>query len=246
MHETLEHVQLNSKKIVDGDVKVYFCLILLLFVLITGKMAVYGTAFVVFSCLSLYAVGGYYLRVIRIPVYFLVSGLIAILLFVPGDIGDVGSVYRLYFLEVSEGGMNMALNTALRALASLSIMSFMVLTTSIPEMFSAFKKMKMPDFAVEISLLVYRVIQILLDELERLERSASSRLGYVSKRAFVNTTALLSYSLFLKSLKRSEKLDKAMSARCYSGVMPTLDVRNRGSHYALAITALLVAVWLLS
>lgn len=243
MHETLEHVQLNSRKIVDGDVKVYFCLILLLFVLISGKMAVYGTAFIIFSCLSLYAVGKYYLQIIRIPMYFFVSGVI-ILLLVPGEIGG-GEAYRLYFLEVSETGINMALNTALRALASLSIMSFMVLTTTIPEMFSALKKVKMPDFVIEFSLLVYRAIQILLDELERLERSASSRLGYASKRAFVNTTALLSYSLFLKSLKRSEKLDMAMSARCYSGVMPVLDVRNGGSHYALAITAILVAVWLL-
>jgi cobalt/nickel transport system permease protein len=161
-----------------------------------------------------------------------------ILLFIPGK-----TVYQLYFLKISEEGINTALNTALRALASLSIMSFMILTTTIPEMFSAFKKLKLPDFAVEISLLIYRVVQILLDEAVRLERSASSRLGYASRKVFVSTTALLSYSLFLKSLERAEKLDRAMDARCYSGVMPTLDRENTGAGYALAIAVLLVALW---
>jgi cobalt/nickel transport system permease protein len=238
MHETVEHIQLNSKKIIDGDIKVYFCLILLLFVVISGEIGVYVLAFASFSCLSFYAAGRYYIKIIKIPIYFLVSGVIVILFFIPGK-----TVYQLYFLKISGEGVNIALNTALRALASLSIMSFMILTTTIPEMFSAFKKLKLPNFAVEMSLLVYRVIQILLDEAARLERSASSRLGYASRKVFVNTTALLSYSLFLKSLKRSEKLDRAMDARCYSGVMPILDVKNTGIYYALAIAVLLVALW---
>ncbi|AGK62192.1 cobalt ABC transporter, permease protein CbiQ [Archaeoglobus sulfaticallidus PM70-1] len=238
MRETLEHIQLSSRKVLDGSLKIHFCLLLLLFVVTSGKVSVYLAAFAIFSCLSLYAAGWYYIRILKVPVYFLISGIIIILLFIPGK-----TAYQLYFLKISEEGIDTAINTTLRALASLSIMSFMILTTTIPELFSTFKRLRLPGFIVEMCLLVYRVIQILLDEAAKLDMSASSRLGYASKKVFVNTTALLSYSLFLRSLKRSEKLDRAMDARCYSGEMPVLDKRSRGYKHAITITVMLISMW---
>lgn len=240
MHGTLEEIQTVSKKIIQGDLRVYFSLLSLFFVIISGKLAVHITAFLTFSALSLHAAERYYFKVIKIPAYFLISSMLILTFFIPGK--PVFEV-PLLSLAVSGNGLKTAAITAARAFASLSVLSYLVLTTTIPEVFSALKRLRMPDFVVEIALLMYRAIQILMDEIMRLDRAAASRLGYASKRAFVNTAALLSYSLFVKSLIRAEKLDNAMEARCYQGVMPVLERPNSGHGYACLVLLLLIAAW---
>lgn len=242
MHETLEEVQTSSRKIVEGNLKVYFSLLSLFFVIFSGKPAVYLTAFLIFSAMSLHAAGRHYLRVIRIPFFFLASSMLVLMFFIPGE-----TLFRLPFLSfsITDKGLGVALLTGARALASLSVLAYLILTTTVPEIFSALKRLRLPDFIVEIALLMYRAIQILMDEAVRLDRATSSRLGYVSRRAFVNTAALLSYSLFIKSLVRAEKLDNAMESRCYQGVMPVMRCRSSGYRYVSSILLALVAAWIM-
>lgn len=241
MHGTLEEIQTVSKKIIRGDLRVYFSLISLFFAVISGKPAVHITAFLIFSALSVHAAGRYYFRVIKIPAYFLASSMLILVFFIPGK-----TVFDIPFLPltVSDNSLKTAAVTAARAFASLSVLSYLVLTTTVPEIFSAFKRIRMPDFVVETALLMYRAIQILMDEAIRLDRAAASRLGYKSKKAFLNTAALLSYSLFVKSLIRAEKLDIAMEARCYHGIMPVKAEPGSGYGFASLILLLLIAAWM--
>ena len=241
MHETLEEVQTSSRKVIEGNLRVYFSLLSLFFVVFSGKPAVYIAAFLMFSALSLHAAGRYYLRVIRIPSFFLASSMLVLVFFIPGE-----ALIRLPFipLSITDRGLEIASLTAARALASLSVLAYLILTTTVPEVFSALKRTKLPDFVVETALLMYRAIQILMDEATRLDRAASSRLGYVSRKAFVNTAALLSYSLFIKSLIRAEKLDSAMESRCYRGTMPVMRCRSSGYRYASSVLLALIAAWM--
>ncbi len=240
MHETLEEVQTVSRKIIEGNLRVHFSLLSLLFVVLSGKPAVYVAALLIFSAMSLHAAGRYYLKVVKIPAYFLASSMLVLMIFIPGN-----PVLELPLLPlaVTGEGLGIAVIATLRAFASLSVLSYLVLTTTIPEIFSALKKLRLPDFAVETALLMYRAIQILMDEAVKLDRAASSRLGYITRRTFVNTAALLSYSLFIKSLIRAEKLDSAMEARCYRGVMPVMGRTSSGYGYASLILLALIAAW---
>jgi|Deesub1362B_J571_1020462.scaffolds.fasta_scaffold00055_100 cobalt/nickel transport system permease protein len=241
MHETLEEVQTVSRKIIKGDLRIYFSLLSLFFVVFSGKSAVYITAFMLFSALSIHAAGKHYLKVVKIPAYFLTSSMLVLVVFIPGN-----PVFKLPFLPlaITDEGLRTATITTTRAFASLSVLAYLILTTTIPEIFSALKRLKLPEFVVETALLMYRTIQILMDEAMRLDRAASSRLGYISKRAFVNTAALLSYSLFIKSLNRAEKLDNAMEARCYQGVMPVMKYSSSGYGYASIVLLSLMVAWL--
>ena len=121
-------------------------------------------------------------------------------------------------------------------------MVYLTITTSIPEMLYALKKIKLPEFVAEMMSLVYRTIQIFLDELMRLERSAESRLGFHGRRNMLRTSALLGYSMFIKSMERAEKLNMAMESRCYSGKMPMPSSRSSGTGYAVAVTAVIIAI----
>ena len=240
MHETLEEVQTVSRKIVDGDLRVYFSLFSLFFVVLSGKLSVHLVAFLIFSAMSIHAAGRHYLRVIRIPSFFLIPGIVILMLFIPGR-----SIleFQILPLRVTDKGLEIAMVTAARAFASLSVLAYLILTTNIPEIFSALKRLKLPDFVVETALLMYRAIQILMDEAARLDRAASSRLGYISKRAFINTAALISYSLFIKSLVRAEKLDNAMESRCYRGEMPVMQNKSSGYGYVLLVLLAMAVSW---
>ncbi len=239
MHETLEEIQMTSRKPVDGNLKVYFSIFSLVFVVVSGSMAVYVSALIIFSLLATYSAGRYYLRMMKIPTYFLVPSAVIIALFIPGN-----PIFSNLPVSPTDEGVELAFTTVLRSYASLSVLFFMILTTSIPEVFAALKKLKLPEFVIEISLLIYRAVQVLMDELERLERSASSRLGYSSRRAFLRTSSLLAYSLFMKSLDRSEKMNMAMEARCYDGNMPVIGGKSSGHALCLAVILILAASWL--
>ncbi|HIP63012.1 MAG TPA: cobalt ECF transporter T component CbiQ [Archaeoglobus profundus] len=230
MHETLEEIQMTSKKPITGNLKVYFSIFSLLFIVIIDSISVHATALIIFSILSIYAAGRNYIRLIKIPTYFLIPSIVIIAFFIPGN-----KIQTTLPISPTMEGVEIAIKTLLRSYASLSILSFMILTTSIPELFAALKRLKLPDFIIEISLLIYRVIQVLMDELDRLNRSASSRLGYSSKKAFIRTSSLLAYSLFMKSLERLEKINTAMEARCYSGRMPVRSERSKGYGICFAI-----------
>lgn len=238
MHETLEEIQTSSRKPIDGNLKVYFSLFSLFFVVLSNSMAVYITALLLFSILALYSAGRSYIKLMKIPTYFLIPSALIIAYFIPGN-----EISTPFPINPTDEGLKLASTTVLRSYASLSILSFLVLTTTIPEMFAALKKLKLPGFIVEMSLLIYRTIQVLMDELERLDRSASSRLGYSSRKAFLRTSSLLAYSLFIKSLQRSEKMNLAMESRCYAGNMPVKSGKSSGYFLSLVVAALLIVSW---
>ncbi len=229
MRETLEKVQVESRKVVDGYVKVYFAFISLLLTILLNQKAQIA-AIIIFSTLSLHAAGRYYLKLLKVPLSFLIAGIAVILVTIDGK-----PILELWIFQITDKSLNTAISVLLRSLASLSILFYLIITTSIPELVSALKKLKLPDFAVEILLLVYRTVQTLFDEAERLDRAASSRLGYASFKSFLKTTSMLAYSLFIKSLSRAEKLNVAMAARCYAGEFPVLEVENRGLNLAIAV-----------
>jgi len=241
MHETLEELQMSSKKHIQGDLKVYFSFFTLFFVLVSNKISVHIATFLIFSVLSIHSIGWYYLKLLKVPTYFLLPSSFIIAFFIPGRSIDIP-----FLLKPTEEGLILAFHTTLRAYASLSILFYMILTTTIPEIFTALKRIKLPNFVIEISLLIYRTIQILMDELSRLDKSASSRLGYSSRRAFINTASLLGYSLFIKSLERAEKMNLAMEARCYSGKMPVMNRKSSGYGVVMGILIVLAVLWVIA
>jgi len=238
MHETLEVVQMRSRKIIDGNLKVYLALSSLFLVLVLGKFSQI-LAVVIFSVLCIYADWKAYLRIIRIPAFFLLGAMAVILFTVDGKVFASFWIFR-----ITEESTSIAFSVLLRSTASLSILSFLIMTTSIPEFITAFSRLKIPKFVVEMLMLVYRAIQILFEEISRLDTAASSRLGYLGFRNMIRTASLLAFSAFMKSLKRSEIMEEALESRCYSGCYPLLDSRTEGAGIsALILSALFLAGW---
>jgi cobalt/nickel transport system permease protein len=238
MHETLEIVQMRSRKIIDGNLKVYLALSSLFLVLVLGKFSQI-LAVVIFSVLCIYADWKAYLRIIRVPAFFLLGAMAVILFTIDGKV-----LASFWIFRITEESTGIAFSVLLRSTASLSILSFLIMTTSIPEFITALSKLKIPKFVVEMLMLVYRAIQILFEEISRLDTAASSRLGFLGFRNMIRTASLLAFSAFMKSLKRSEIMEEALESRCYRGCYPLLDSRTEGAGIsALILSALFLAGW---
>jgi cobalt/nickel transport system permease protein len=238
MHETLEEAQINSRKVVDGHLKVYLALSSLIIVQILG----WGTqilAIVFFTVLGLYGDRKTYLRILKVPLFFLIAGTIVILFTIEGE-----SLLRFWILEISDRSLEVAANTLLRSVSSLTIMAFMILTTTVPEFVSTLSMLRMPSFILELMFLAYRAIQILFEELYKLDTAASIRMGYINAARMVRTASLLAFSVFIRSMRRAEIMEEAMRARCYSGFHPEPFVENRGFVVAIVVLAsLCLAGW---
>jgi cobalt/nickel transport system permease protein len=210
----------KPRKLVDGDLNVFFSLLSLLIVTVSTGAQIAGL--IIFSFLAIYASWKRHLKILAAMLPFVLPGMLAIYL---------------------TSGLQAALLTGLRCFASVSILSYVVITTTISELFASLKRLKLPDFFVEIATLVYRAIQVLLDEASRMEVAASSRLGFSRRKTFLKTAALISYSVFDKAMKRAAIMQLAMEARCYSGKMPLRSRESRGWFIALPSLCIIIAAW---
>ncbi|MEF8756935.1 MAG: cobalt ECF transporter T component CbiQ [Halobacteriales archaeon] len=235
---TLERVQYGSRPRVSGDANVYFSLAALLLTIALHSRTTHLLAIACFVALG-YDATPAYLRFLRVPVAFLLPGLLVLLAFTAGD-----PVARLGPIVLSEAGVDRAVKAGLRSAAGVSILGYLVVTTPAPHLFAALEHLRLPVFVVEFASLTYRGIQLLATSAERLYAAATSRLGFSSRRATFRSTKYVAISLFLRTLSRAEAMDAAMRSRGYDGRMPVTDRESGGHGYAaVVLLALLVAGW---
>ncbi len=224
MTESLEGVQVNSKKLMSPHLRVW--LVLLSLPLILADIHSQLVALALFSALSIHA-SRYFLRLLFAPAVFILFSTAVILLTIEGN-----EIASLYFFRITDKSLEVAGSTLLRCFSALSAFCYLILTTTLPEFVNS---IRLKGFIREIMLLSYRAIQVLMEEAENLRISAESRLGFMGVRRWVRTMSLIGYMIFLRSLWRIEKFEMAKDSRCYSGIFPSIKVEYWGKIYAFLI-----------
>ncbi|MFD1586560.1 cobalt ECF transporter T component CbiQ [Halorientalis brevis] len=238
-HASLEQIQATSSPRVEGRLNAYFAFTALVLVLFAPSRLAYVSALVCFVALGVDAAGRDYLTVVRLPVYFLLPSLLLVVLFTSGSTALAFGPF-----SVSWAGLDRSLTTGLRSIGSITILSYLIVTTTVPQLVAALQSLRCPRFVIDVSLLTYRAIQILLTELARLELAATGRLGFRTRRTTLRTSKSLAFSLFLKSLSRAEALNDAMLARGYDGKLPSATTASRGHSYvAVVLGCIAIAGW---
>lgn len=234
--ETLDVIQIKSKKVIGGDLKIAF-VFLSLIITVSSHYITHIVALAIFSILSIHATGRQFFNLMKVPLIFLVPTVLGLM------ITEGKPIVQLGLLVITEEGVKTALAVSLRALASFSILAYLILTTSIPEIVAFLRRLRLPSIFVEMLLLIYRNIQILFAELKKLEVSSEARLGNVSKRAMFRTSSMIAYTIFLKTLDRCKKLELTMDSRCYSGRYPIKPEKSYGYSIAIPCLVLLILGW---
>ncbi|MDR0924100.1 MAG: cobalt ECF transporter T component CbiQ [Hungatella sp.] len=187
-----------------------------------------------------------YLGLLKIPLAFLFLGTAAIVIDLsPVPHGRVlASVHGVY-LYLTEGGPELALGLILKALAALSAMYMLVLSTPASEIICVFRRLHVPKIILELMNMIYRFIFVMMDTQCYMKQAAESRLGYcdfkTSCRSFGNTAG----NLFVVSLKKANIYYDALTARCYDGELLFLEEEKKVKGWQLWTAAgyFLILVW---
>ena len=154
------------------------------------------------------------LSVLAAPAAFLLAGVPFLAISLRFDDG--------FSLHFSPEGLRLALETSVRALAAVSCLSFLTLTTPLADWTPLLRRVGIPAGIVELILLVYRLIFVFAERALTGRQAQTARLGYSRLDRSVRSLGLLTGSLFQRSLEQARRLEIGLAARGYSGDLRVL------------------------
>ncbi|WP_333859312.1 cobalt ECF transporter T component CbiQ [Clostridium sp.] len=183
----------------------------------------------------------HYMELMLIPMFFLVIGVITIAINVVGNSKNV--LFSFAILNIKFGctteSIEMSSKIFLKALAAVSCLYFLALSTPIFEVLMVLKRLKVPKLFVELMGLIYRFIFVLLDTANMIFISQNSRLGYSTVKSGYNSLGKLISCLFISSYKRSQDIYTAMESRCYNGEINLIENSYKVSYKNILIIIIL-------
>lgn len=129
---------------------------------------------------------------------------------------------RLY-LTVSRAGVWQCIGLVSTALAAVSCLYFLTLTTPLTDILLVLRRCKCPYLMIELMMLIYRFIFVLLELAASLSQAQACRLGHKDLKTTWNSIGKLMAVLLLRAMQKSNRLYDAMESRCYNGVIRVLD-----------------------
>lgn len=178
-----------------------------------------------------------YSRSLLLPLGFLATSAVGLCI----SINWVGG-WRIAYSPV---GAQTAISVSLRALAALSVTLLFAFTVPMPSWLALLRRLGVPESLLDLILLTYRTIFLLDEGRTAILRAQRNRLGYRDARRALHSCGLAASALFVRSIAHSQRLERGLAARNYTGrlvvLMPPSATRRRHVLLALAIPALIGA-----
>ncbi len=154
-------------------------------------------------------------------------------------------------IGVSPEGLATAVEVTVRALAAMSCMTLLILTTPAADLLLLTRRLGVPRPIRELMLLIYRLVFVFLERSSAGRQAQAARLGYGSVRASVRSLGLLAAGLFQHAFDRGRRLEIGLAARGFEGDLTVLAADRTVSPRRLAATVLLLlavaaAAWALT
>lgn len=147
-------------------------------------------------------------------------------------------------LHVAEGGLLAAGLLVLRAMASVSALLLLALTTPATDLVAGLARMGVPRDIVEIALLTYRFLLLLADTALAMDAAQAARLGHDGWLRRIRSAGLVAANLLPRAMDRAHRLETALAARGWDGgdLAVLSQVRPIAPRGLLAVVATLVLV----
>ncbi len=188
------------------------------------------------------------LKMLLLPFSFLILGIGSIVVGI-----SESTVAFTYYIEVGKYsvGSNPTMlllggNLFLKSMGAVTCLYFMSLTTSMIDIISVLRKLKVPVIFLDLMMLIYRFIFTLIDTAYDMITSQASRLGYRTTKTSFQSLSRMFSNLFLKAFFRAKALNQSMMSRCYNGEINVLeekyDVSRKNWVMICTIQSLYIAV----
>jgi len=153
-----------------------------------------------------------------VPFTFAVMSVaVIILLSGGGEVYWSWSPFPWLSLSLTSDSINKGFFVFCRVIGGMSALIFIALTTPLTDLFIVMKQCRIPEAIVDLTMIIYRSIFMVMDQLVQTYRAQLMRLGYSSLRESIQSFATLCGSVFISSWDAAEDFIRAMDARCYSG-----------------------------
>jgi cobalt/nickel transport system permease protein len=187
-----------------------------------------------------------YLGLLKIPVTFLILGTAAIVVGISSaPTGRFCVSLPGFYLYLSDDGAILSARLIIKAMACVSAMYMLVLSTPASEVINLLGKLPLPRLLLELMNLIYRFIFVMMDVQSRMKQAAQSRLGYSSFFTSCRSFGGIGANLFLVSLKKAGTYYDAMTSRCYEGELLFMEEVKPVKRKEAAVAAGYIAVLLL-
>ena len=140
------------------------------------------------------------------------------------------SILSISFFNLLEISMNYNfvnfISILLKSIISILLMVFLIETSDIASLIINFKFLKFPKVFLSTTLLIYRYLYTLIDEIKRMEIARDLRYfgGYLLRqiKVFSNIIGVL----LIRSIERSERVYYAIKLRGYDGDLKIIQAEN--------------------
>lgn len=151
------------------------------------------------------------------PLAFVLLASAGLLVFVPGD-----PVLDFGWIAVSRPGVERFGFVLARGVIALAAAVLLVTTTGFPDLLDALRRLRLPRVVTTALSLAYRLIYLLMEEVERLLRAARSRNAGAGAAPRRRIAAGVAAAVLQRAFARAERTHRAMLARGYKGELATL------------------------
>ena len=164
---------------------------------------------------------GYYVKLLLIPLCFLVFSVIGLVVNITSGFPPPDSVLNWKFggynLFVSSNGIALACRLACKSMAAVTCLYFIILTTPFRDIIYFLSLLRCPKIMITLMTLIYQFIFLLMEVATIKMNSQLCRGGYRRMRGFTKNFAMLWGSVFIQACLKSEWVYKSMAARHYEG-----------------------------
>lgn len=166
----------------------------------------------------------YVLRLMQIPLAFIVLGCVMVLIQITNTPREMLCSLSLgsFQIVITGESLNQFGHLFAQCFAAVSCLYFLSATTPMTELFTALRRIHIPEFLVEMMELVYRYIFVLMAIASQIRNAQECRLGYANlKTGFYSMGQLIS-NLFIRAYRQADRTYTAMESRGYTGEVKTL------------------------
>ncbi len=217
--------------------KIFFAVSMLLLSVLSPSPVVPITVFIIMVVLIVAAAqvpGRFYFDLLKYPLVFATVSCIFIALFFGYGTPLTQINFPWFTWIIYNNGITIALATFFRVLGAVSALFFLVLTTTMNDLFISLRKIHIPKVLIEISLLIYRYIFVFMEVSSKMTTAQKLRLGQTGWFKRIRQTSLLAANLFIRTLEQGERTFVAMNARGYDGNIRVLEDQPKPSMAVIA------------
>ncbi|CAM3994530.1 cobalt ECF transporter T component CbiQ [Janibacter anophelis] len=153
-----------------------------------------------------------------------------------------GDLVRWGPVGVGAGSASRALLVATRALAATAAMVLLAATTPMVDLLAGLRRARVPEVAVDIAAVTYRMIFSLLDVATSIRAAQAGRLGYASGGAARRSVGLLAAAVLVGAWDRARRLEEGLAGRGGVGAVPVVPARDVSTPFVVAGASLVLAL----